>query len=181
MRLLLLALALTACGHEYPRSNVIGIAPEGKPPVTQESVLLAMDIYEIQKPASCQGPFYDPTIEDRGLTTQYGGRGEKIVTIGPAAFSSWGVLGSTLAHEFEIHCNQNFLLIRWKDLLGFDGSAEAEGEAYFWEVDNAKRFGLTMQEVNSAIETYNYYYARDSPSLLEAAAPPANIHGAPSR
>lgn len=159
MRFLFLALALAACGHEYPRSNVVGIAPDGKPPVTQESIDLAMDLYAIQKPSICDRPYLDPHEENRGLTTQYEHGGQRIVTIGPSAFTSWGVLGSTLAHEFEIHCNQSFFLVGIKNALGLRGTDNAERDAYFHEVDNANRFGLTMGEVNSIVETVNFYYS----------------------
>ncbi|RYZ81305.1 MAG: hypothetical protein EOP04_24245 [Proteobacteria bacterium] len=97
-------------------------------------------------------------LEDRGLTT-LNGYGKKLeVTIGPAAFTSWAVLGSTLAHEVEIHCNQNFSLIRMKDMLGLEGTNGAEREAYMHELSNSDRFKLKEADQASIRETMEYYY-----------------------
>jgi hypothetical protein len=88
------------------------------------------------------------------------------------AFTSWGILGSTLAHEIEIHGNQSFLKIEFLNFLysyiqnnskfvssifpSFDimtyenmglGSYLAEKEAYSYEINSDKRFNLKIKEV----------------------------------
>jgi hypothetical protein len=83
------------------------------------------------------------------------------VFVGPTAFSSWGMLGSTLAHEVEVHCRQNFPLIVLKDQLGLDGTVEAEREAYEYEIQNAGRFGLDHRDQNLIAATVEYYYPRE--------------------
>ena len=80
------------------------------------------------------------------------------VTVGPAAFESWGLLGSTLAHELEVHCQQNFTYIRLLDLLGLDGTLKAEREAYQHELSNAGRFHLGEVERENIKATMDFYY-----------------------
>lgn len=127
------------------------------PPITQASIDRALQRYLIQIPKNCPHPKLNLTLEERGLTS-YFGRNFYKVEIGPPAFSSWGMLGSTLAHELEIHCNQNFLKIRVLDLLGQEATKEAERQAYLYEIENAKRFGLKEKEVRSIKATMEYYY-----------------------
>ncbi|RZA25825.1 MAG: hypothetical protein EOP10_05645 [Proteobacteria bacterium] len=138
------------------------VPPSSKPPMTQESIDIAMEMFNISIPKNATSPKLDMKLEDRGLTT-LNGFGKKLeVTIGPAAFTSWAVLGSTLAHEVEIHCNQNFSLIRMKDMLGLEGTNGAEREAYMHELSNSDRFKLKEADQASIRETMEYYYpARD--------------------
>src|SRR5690606_19202846 len=107
-----------------------------------ESIDLAIAMFGIEVPASAEWPVLDKKIEDRGLTTRGAFMDKAKVTIGPAAFTSWALLGSTLAHELEVHCQQNFLFIYLMDLVGLDGTGEAERQAYRHELTNAKRFSL---------------------------------------
>ncbi len=140
------------------KQTVTVVPPSSKPPMTQESIDIAMEMFNIQVPKNADAPKLDMKLEDRGLTT-LNGYGKKLeVTIGPAAFTSWAVLGSTLAHEVEIHCNQNFSLIRMKDMLGLDGTNGAEREAYLHELSNSDRFKLKEADQASIRETMDYYY-----------------------
>ena len=116
------------------------------PSPSQINVDIAMGVYRINRPENCLWPIFIPKIAERGLTNSKGNE-PKEVYIGPAAFRSWAVLGSTLAHEIEVHCNQNVNLIILKDLLGLPGTAKAEGEAYGYELAHAKRFGLSVKEM----------------------------------
>jgi hypothetical protein len=135
--------------------------PRGLPPVSQESINLALVVYGITVPDSAEHPVLNKTLEDRGLSTRRAWMQKISVEIGPSAFSSWGLLASTLAHELEIHCHQNFLLISVMDVLGLDGTKLAERQAYLHEIRNAKRFGLTQYHADLIADTMSYYYDVD--------------------
>lgn len=96
----------------------------------------------------------DPHLEDRGITSWTPLTSDPAhVILGPSAFSSWAVLGSTLAHELEVHCRQNLLLVSVRETLGFEGKLAAEREAYQYELDGARRFGLSEVELQRIAET----------------------------
>lgn len=141
------------------------VPPTSKPPMTQESIDIAIEMFHIAIPKNASSPTLDMKLEDRGLTTLNGWGKQLEVTIGPAAFTSWAVLGSTLAHELEIHCNQNFSLIRMKDMLGLEGTNGAEREAYMHELSNSDRFKLKDADQASIRETMEYYYPVRSGAL----------------
>ncbi len=134
--------------------------PEGHPVPGQEAIDQAMEIFKIAKPDDASHPVFDPELKDRGLTVKSSWLGRTQVFIGPSAFTSWGMLGSTLAHEVEVHCRQNFPVIFMRDQLGMDGTAEAEREAYRYEIQNAARFGLNGRDTNLIAATVEYYYPR---------------------
>jgi hypothetical protein len=134
------------------------LPPEGKPEVSQESIDLAVAIYGIKIPNSASKPKLDMNLKDRGLTSRGAYIEKADVTIGPAAFSSWSLLASTLGHELEVHCNQNFLFVYLMDVMRLDGTGSAEREAYIYELRNAKRFGLDIVDADMIAETMEYYY-----------------------
>lgn len=138
------------------------VPPSTKPPMTQESIDIAMEMFGIQVPAEANSPKLDMNLEDRGLTTLHGWGQKLEVTVGPAAFSSWAMLGSTLAHELEVHCRQNFALIRMKDMLGLEGTLHAEREAYMHELSNSDRFHLKESDQSNIRATMEYYYPSKS-------------------
>lgn len=133
---------------------------EGRPVVGQEAIDLAMNFYKISKPADANQPVFDPELKDRGLTVKSSWFGKTQVYIGPSAFANWAMLGSTLAHEVEVHCRQNFPMIFIKDRLGLDGTSDAEREAYRYEISNASRFGLSGRDAGLIAATVEYYYPR---------------------
>src|SRR5262245_61173679 len=63
-----------------------------------------------------------------------------------AAFRSAAWLGSTLAHESEVHMNRHIL--GGKVHVSEEATAMQEIEAYDHEIANAARFGLAEEEVN---------------------------------
>lgn len=132
--------------------------PAGPPPISQDSIDLALKIYNIETPPGATSPRLDLTLADRGVTAISGLASKKQVTIGPSAFTSWSVLGSTLAHEIEVHCHQSFGLIRLLDILDLDGTVMAERQAYLHEIHGAGRFGLSEDEVLGIQDTMNFYY-----------------------
>lgn len=146
--------------------------PALKPEMSQESVDLAMAIFSIQKNAHTSAPILAKDLELRGLTVGESFSATRQVYIGKMAFESWGLLGSTLAHEIEIHSNQSFTKIEFinyldnlkfysKYLFAKDfaneknnfvtkisyGSYRAEKEAYEYEINSKTRFNLTNSEV----------------------------------
>lgn len=139
-------------------SRVAVVAPQTPPELTQESIDLALVLFGIIVPNAAEHPRFDADLSDRGLTTRGAFMEKAIVTIGPSAFTSWALLGSTLAHELEVHCQQNFLMIYVMDTVGLDGTGEAERQAYVHELRNAKRFGLPTADADLIADTMEYYY-----------------------
>ena len=80
------------------------------------------------------------------------------VELGPESFMSWGLLGSTIAHELEIHCEQNLLWLSLQELVGVNANVKAEIEAYNHELAQSKRFGLRTFEVRNIRKSRDYYY-----------------------
>ena len=137
-------------------------APKSIPELDQKSVDLALAMYNIYVPSHVEAPKFDPLLEDRGLTTLRGWGKKLEVAVGPAAFESWGLLGSTLAHEIEVHCQQNFTVIQLKDMVGMSGTFAAEREAYLHELEHADRFDLSSSEYESIKATMDFYYPEAS-------------------
>ncbi|MEI8026524.1 MAG: hypothetical protein WCI18_09255 [Pseudomonadota bacterium] len=131
------------------------------PELSQTSMELALIAYGFDLSLSGAHPSFDSKLSDRGITEKMGYEQGKIVKIGPSAFDSWALLGSTLSHELEIHCQQNFFLISLADSLGLYGTALAEREAYEWELKQGKRFGLIAEEQKLIRATVESYYPRD--------------------
>jgi hypothetical protein len=126
--------------------------------VSQASIDLALVLFGIEVPSTADHPQLDVELRDRGLTSRAAFMDKAHVTVGPAAFTSWGLLGSTLAHELEVHCHQNFLAIYVMDLLGLDGTGAAERQAYVHELRNARRFSLEVADAQMIADTVDYYY-----------------------
>ncbi len=134
------------------------VAPQTAPAISQDSVDLALVMFGIPVPPNAEHPKLDRELRDRGLTARGAFMEKAQVTIGPSAFTSWGLLASTLAHELEVHCRQSFFLIYVMDLAGLDGTGEAERQAYVHELRNAKRFGLDRGDADLIADTMEYYY-----------------------
>lgn len=143
-------------------ASVIVRAPEGAPLPSQESIDLAIEMYGIIVPPSAGFPVFDPHLEDRGLTSRATFMDRAKVSIGPAAFTSWALLGSTLAHEIEVHCYQSFAAIWLLDILKLDGVTVAERAAYAHEIAGAHRFGLGPADVQLIGDTVEFYYPEAS-------------------
>ncbi len=144
----------------------IQVTPPSEPPrLNQESIDIALALFNIPVPEGVEHPALDLTIADRGLTTLTN-RGKLLVTVGPGAFTSWGLLGSTLAHELEVHCQQNFTMIRFMDFFGFEGTHNAEREAYHHELSQADRFFLTPDDRLSIAQTMEYFYPENADNNL---------------
>ncbi|MEZ4742599.1 MAG: hypothetical protein R3B45_09155 [Bdellovibrionota bacterium] len=137
--------------------------PKTPPRINQDSIDFAMTLFGIKTPPNILGPDFDDTIEDRGITSKGTLSETAWVKIGSAAFSDWSILGSTLAHEIEVHGRQNFFMIWVLDSLGFDGTGHAEREAYSYELYSADRFGLGYEDLSMIEDTMHYYYPENTP------------------
>jgi hypothetical protein len=158
--------------YERAMATVAVVPPDTAPEPSQKSIELALVMFGIQVPASASHPVFDPALRDRGLTSRGAFMDKAVVTVGPAAFSSWSLLGSTLAHELEVHCQQNFLFIYMMDALGLDGTGAAERQAYAHELRNARRFGLAGADASLIADTMDYYYP-DTPRVAGFTVPVA--------
>ena len=149
------------------------IYPTRAPIVSNDSIGLAIALFSIDTPNSINSTTYSSNIPYRGLTIGNCLAPFKEVLIGNMAFENWGILGSTLGHEIEIHGNQSFLKIEFLNYiysletfpeklitifipkfkltsygeLGY-GSYNAEKEAYSFEINSKKRFNLSNHQVN---------------------------------
>ncbi len=147
--------------------------PKEKLEVNQENIDIAMALFSINRNTNTLYPILFPEMQLRGLTVGESFSPKREVYIGNMAFESWGILGSTLAHEIEIHSNQSFLKIEVLNYIdnlklipkilfakAFDhkyessinskinsGTFSAEKEAYEYEMNSKARFNLTNSEV----------------------------------
>lgn len=131
---------------------------DGIPTLGQDAINRAMAMFNVALPRDANWPVFDENLQDRGLTVKSRWFGKAEVSIGPSAFSSWAMLGSTLAHEIEVHCQQNFPMIFLEDAMGLKGSWRAEREAYEHELTNAGRFGLSAKDARLIAATMDFYY-----------------------
>lgn len=135
----------------------IPVFPTARPEITQESIDIAMKQFRIALPRHVVSPKLDRNVKDRGITIRTLVSEKAVVRIGPEAFGSWALLGSTLAHEIEVHCIQDYMSILLMDSLGLDGRTYAELQAYDYELANASRFGLSMYEIDYIFQIKNEY------------------------
>jgi hypothetical protein len=156
--------------NKSSRNHAIRALDE-RPPVNQDSIEKAIKFFEIRMPKNVKGPFLDEKLDDRGMTVRNGVVSDVTVYIGPEAFTSWALLGSTLAHEIEVHCRQNFLAIHFQNLAGFDGIGDAEREAYSYELNNSRRFGLSEFDQHLIRSTMTYYYPDHGVQLVQRLLP----------
>ncbi|MGE0174279.1 MAG: hypothetical protein AB7T49_15895 [Oligoflexales bacterium] len=150
-------------------SRVEVVPPDTRPAMSQDSINLALVMFNIEVPENARHPILDPFLVDRGRTTLYGYSEKLEVAVGPNAFTSWSILGATLAHELEVHCHQSFALIRLLDSAGLLGTENAEREAYLHELSGSRRFHLTAQEQENISQTLDYFYPTQTKNTLSAA------------
>lgn len=121
------------------------------PKCDQYNLDLAYVMYSINKPIWAKYPIYKEAYCDDFLYCDEGVRGaffyHKIIKRRPveiycSAFTSWGMLGSVIAHEVEVHGNQD---------IGIMSYEQIESEAYLYQYNNAERFGLTLSEKTELI------------------------------
>lgn len=146
------------------------VPPTTRPTFNNESVNVALAMYGIEIPDNVDEPTFDPKLIDRGLTIKRAWHHQTEVKVGQAAFTSWALLGSTLAHELEVHCRQNFFVISLLDRFGLEGTAIAERQAYKHELIMADRFGLSQEDRMFIADTVHYYYPEKTKSKTSLAS-----------
>lgn len=121
---------------------------EGVPYVSQKSIDRAVHVYDIKVPLFTLHPSLDIDMPEGilGQARSYILIHLCIPTIGPGSFTSWGKLGAVIAHEVEVHCNQNWWRHAIDLFLGVDTMPQLEREAYMYMLLDSKRFNLTPQE-----------------------------------
>jgi hypothetical protein len=160
------AAEMNAVGFRYKPVQLAG-----EPSPSQSDINQALEAFDIRIPKNVKGPFFSSKLEDRGLTIRKGVMSDAVVYVGAEAFSSWALLGSTLAHEIEVHCRQNFLAIHFQNISGFDGTGHAEREAYGYELAHAERFGLTVYERDLISSTMMYFYPKRQNQFVQKLEP----------
>jgi hypothetical protein len=128
-----------------------------KPHPGDQAIKRAIKMFAISVPKGIGPITYDHRLPDRGLTVWRNGKIR--VTIGRKAFASWGILGSTLAHELEVHARQNFRLIAAAEMIGLPGKKWAERQAYDYEISSSRRFRLSQIEIQRIANTRERYYS----------------------
>lgn len=135
------AKALQGANPKDPKAHARELAADARRReargLKQEAIVLAVAAYGVDithvKSLLYDG-YEDSETDDQGN-----------VTIGKGAFTSPGELASTIAHESEVHVNQQ--LVKGRNYEGNEGRALNEVQAYDWEIMNAPRFGLTKEQV----------------------------------
>lgn len=95
--------------------------------------------------------------KERAITmtsSREGGKGAFVI-LGPGAFTSWALLGSTLAHELEVHAHQDIpgaQKLTELDLPG--GIYQMEIDAYHYEINQRQRFGTSDYEVENYMRAW---------------------------
>lgn len=120
------------------------------PRLGQESVDQAMILFNIKATKNTAWPVYSEKLSEdvRALIYKDGSFSTKIVLLSKSAFKSWGVLGSTLAHEIEVHGEQNFEWAFLKNRFFGKTLANLEIDAYNYEIYSKDRFGLSDYDID---------------------------------
>jgi uncharacterized Zn-binding protein involved in type VI secretion len=120
-----------------PQALIQDLINKGK---KQEAIEQAVKHYGVDI-SQAKTVTYDPTVKGEAVTSNDGR-----VRVGDKAFASPGWLGSSIAHETEVHVNEQAKKGKW--YTGKQGTAIQEVQAYDHEIANARKYGLTDSEVN---------------------------------
>ena len=114
----------------------------------QTAIDHAIVTYGINVRAVPMGVHYAPhgRMRDREGATILDRDGTVRVQIGDLAFASAGWLGSTIAHEVEVHVNRQIAMGRHAPASDEEGASIEEIEAYDFEIANQARFGVQPDE-----------------------------------
>lgn len=109
----------------------------------QSAIDNAITTYKIDV-SNAESVTYAPKLKGEG-ETGYSKDGKKgVISIGDAAFSSPGWLGSTIGHESEVHVNRQMMKGNW--YTGAIGTNLQEVETYQYEIDNVERYGTSKAD-----------------------------------
>jgi hypothetical protein len=107
------------------------------------------------------GITFNPTLENNGQSSldRQDTPNKVYPSVGPSAFESPGWLGSTIGHEVEAHGDQA-RTGTWNTDKDSAGSLLNEAQAWYYEVENSSRFGLTPDEVTRIWNGYQEQYTQ---------------------
>lgn len=121
----------------------------------QQAIEFAIKVYQIDV-TKAKKVVYDSSVIGEALTVP-GHRGEPpTIRVGNQAFSSAPMLGSTLAHESEIHVGKQERRGRWyNDPIG---KPLQEVEAYDFEIASHERFDLSSKDLADLQARRKHHY-----------------------
>jgi hypothetical protein len=128
----------------------------------QAAIQRAIDTYGIDVSHVPFGVIYSPhgNMRDREGATFLDRDGTVRVEIGDDAFASASRLGSTIAHEVEVHVNRQIAKGIHDPPSDEQGTLIQEVEAYDYELLNKDRFGLSDDELKLLKQRRASYYRR---------------------
>ncbi len=128
----------------------------------QAAIQRAIDIYRIDVTHVPFGVIYSPhgNMRDREGATFLDQDGIVRVEIGDEAFANASRLGSTIAHEVEVHVNRQIANGIHDPPNDEQGTLIQEVEAYDYELLNKDRFGLSVDELKLLKQRRASYYRR---------------------
>jgi len=115
----------------------------------QSAIARAIALYRIAAPRVHARVAYSASgdMRDRDSATYVDHDGSIRVEIGEGAFASAGRLGSTIAHEVEVHLNRHLGRGVYYPPIDERTALIQELEAYDYELANRDRFGLAASEL----------------------------------
>ena len=126
----------------------------------QAAIDRAIAVYAIDVRAVPTGVHYSPhgRMRDRDGATLVDRDGTLRVQIGDGAFRSAGWLGSTIAHEVEVHVNRQVAKGRRPSPSDEQAAWLDEVEAYDFELASEARFGLRPEESRQVRQRRTVFY-----------------------
>jgi hypothetical protein len=126
----------------------------------QSAITHAIVVFDIDVGGVATGVIYSPhgAMRDREGATIVDRDGTVRVQVGDAAFRSAGWLGSTIAHEVEVHVNRQIAKGMCYQPSDRDGTLIQEVEAYDFELVNHQRFGIDAPDLRQLRQRRNFAY-----------------------
>ena len=117
----------------------------------QAAIRRAVEVYGIDLRRVASGVQYSPhgNMREREGATILDADGTIRVVIGDSAFRSAAWLGSTIAHEIEVHVDRQIARGVHYPPSNEEGTLIQEVEAYDHELAGTDRFGLSQDEIRS--------------------------------
>ncbi len=116
----------------------------------QDAIDEAIKVYNIDT-SKTTSVKYDSSVSGEAVTTSDGK-----VSVGDDAFRDPAWLGSSVAHETEIHVSEQAKKGNWYN--GTQGTAIQEVEAYDHEIANGERFGTSEENMKDLKKRRKKYY-----------------------
>jgi hypothetical protein len=126
----------------------------------QAAIDHAITAFHIDVRAASTGVHYSPhgSMREREGATYVDRDGTYRVEIGDAAFRSAGWLGSTIAHEVEVHVNRQVAQGGHRTASDEETVSIDEIQAYDYELASQARFGLAADELARVRQRRSAFY-----------------------